>query len=267
MCLLGFVPRRTRLDFSESPSPSDVTPPAAAMRNPRARKTPPPENGDNGATVSKPVKGPDMSRVDFTKKLSDVKLNRDVLFVPPSMPATDLLVKMQSTRIHMAVVVDEYGGTDGLVTIEDLVEEIVGDIEDEHDTSGGPLIVDTEQGYDVDARVSIEEFEEKLHFEIHGDDGDEDIDTIGGLVVSLVGRVPGRGELVRHESGIEFEVLEGDPRRLKKLRVHLASSRPARQARNARDDKPAQSQEEPKAQGSDTRQGSGADEKAPPVNS
>ncbi len=195
----------------------------AAMRKPRTRKSA--KAGDAAeAPARSPAKGPDMSRVDFSQTITDAKISREVLFVPPSMPAIDLLVKMQSTRIHMAVVIDEYGGTDGLVTIEDLVEEIVGDIEDEHDSSEGPMIVETEQGYDADARVSIEEFEEQISFKLLESEDEEDIDTLGGLVVSMVGRVPIRGELVRHDSGIEFEVLEGDPRRLKKLRVHLGTS-------------------------------------------
>ncbi len=180
-----------------------------------------PVKAQNRPAGTKPSSGPDMSKVDLSKLLSEARIRREVLFVPPSMPAIDLLAKMQTTRIHMAVVIDEYGGTDGLVSIEDLVEEIVGDIEDEHDTDDSPLIIETENGYDVDARLSIEELEEKLGFEVVPSDREEDVDTLGGLVFSMVGRVPVRGELIRHESGIEFEVQEGDARRLKKLRIHL----------------------------------------------
>lgn len=125
----------------------------------------------------------------------------------------------------MAIIVDEYGGTDGLASFEDVVEEIVGEIEDEHDTDDVPLIAEIPAGYDADARLPIDDLEELLGFEVGlADRDDEDIDTLGGLVVSMIGRVPVRGELIRHDAGIEFEVLQGDPRRLKKLRIHLTPS-------------------------------------------
>ena len=146
-------------------------------------------------------------------------LLREVLFVSPAMLVLDLLLEMRLTRTHMALVVDEYGGIDGLVTIEDLVEEIVGDIEDEHDIVGAPLLDRGPDGMIVaDARATLEEFE-ALVGDVLSDEEREDIDTLGGLVFNLVGRVPSRGELVAHPSGIEFEVLDGDPRRLKRLRV------------------------------------------------
>ena len=149
---------------------------------------------------------------------------REVLFVPPAMPVLDLLLKMRATRVHMAIVVDEYGGTDGLVTIEDLVEEIVGEIEDEHDEVEGPLIVTRADGsLDADARASIDEFEKEVGIDLLPDERDEDVDTLGGLVFSLLGRVPQRGELVRHTAGLEFEILDADPRRIKRLRVRRVS--------------------------------------------
>jgi CBS domain containing-hemolysin-like protein len=145
---------------------------------------------------------------------------RELLFVPPSMPASDLLVKMQASHIHMAIVVDEYGGTDGLVSIEDLVEEIVGDISDEHDIDEGQMIRDGGNGvYVADARVGIEELEELLGVDFLPDERDQDADTLGGLIFSMMGRVPVRGELIRHDSGIEFEIMESDPRRVKKIRI------------------------------------------------
>lgn len=151
------------------------------------------------------------------------RLRRDVLFVPPSMPAHDLLLKMQTTRSHLALVIDEYGGTDGLVSIEDLVEEIVGDIEDEHDVVEGPLLVERDDGkIDADARAPIEELERMLGFELVDEEEGEDVDTLGGLVFSLVGRVPLRGEVIAHPAGLEFEVRDADPRRIKRLRVHHA---------------------------------------------
>jgi CBS domain containing-hemolysin-like protein len=136
------------------------------------------------------------------------------------MPAMNLLIRMQTTRIHMALVVDEYGGTDGLVTIEDLVEEIVGEIEDEHDEAEDEHIhVDPKTGMTAAARTPVDELEERLGIKLV-ENGDTDIDTLGGLVFTLVGRVPARGELVKHPSGTEFEVLDADPRRIKKLKIH-----------------------------------------------
>lgn len=150
-------------------------------------------------------------------------IRREVLFVPPSMPALDLLIKMQATRMHLALVIDEYGGTDGLVSIEDLVEEIVGDIEDEHDEDEAPMLVRREDGdIDADARAPIEDLEKMTGVKLIDDDAEDDVDTLGGLVFSLVGRVPVRGELVRHPLGLEFEVKDADPRRIKRLRIHHA---------------------------------------------
>lgn len=150
------------------------------------------------------------------------KLRRDVLFVPPSMPALDLLIRMQKTHIHLAIVIDEYGGTDGLVSIEDLVEQIVGEIEDEHDTDAAPVLIQREGGgFDADARVPVGELEDKVAIALLSEDREEDIDTLGGLIFSLVGRVPQRGELIRHPGGLEFEIIDADPRRVKKIRIHL----------------------------------------------
>lgn len=147
---------------------------------------------------------------------------RAVLFVPPSMQVVNLLVKMQSTRVHMALVIDEYGGTDGLVTIEDLVEQIVGDIEDEHDTDETKLILPRAPGeFDASARAALEEIEKMVGFALVDEEEAEEIDTLAGLVFSLVGRVPQRGEIVKHPAGLEFEVLDADPRRLKRLRVRV----------------------------------------------
>ena len=148
------------------------------------------------------------------------KLVREVEFVPPSMPVLDLLLKMRTLRVHMAMIIDEFGGTDGLVTIEDLVEAIVGEIEDEHDVAEGPLLTEVGEGVlDADARVSIEEVEARMSCDFLPEERDEDIDTIGGVVASLAGRVPQRGEIIAHPSGIEFEITEADARRVKRLRV------------------------------------------------
>lgn len=148
------------------------------------------------------------------------KFKRELLFVPPSMPAHELLLKMQTTHIHLALVIDEYGGTDGLVSIEDLIEEIVGDIDDEHDVEEAPQLKAREDGgYDADARLDLEDFKSQTGIALAPEEADEEIDTLGGLAVSLVGRVPQRGEIIPHPSGFEFEIIEADPRRVKKLRL------------------------------------------------
>jgi CBS domain containing-hemolysin-like protein len=163
----------------------------------------------------------DFGSVDLSRTIASAKLRRPVLYVPPSMPATNLLIRMQATRIHMALVVDEYGGTDGLVTIEDLVEQIVGDIEDEHDVAEAAYIVsEPKLGLVALARTPIKLLEDHLGVKLLKPEEEEDIDTLGGLMFSLLGRVPVRGELVRHPSGIELEVLDADARRLKKVRIH-----------------------------------------------
>ncbi len=182
-----------------------------------------PRNGTKPKTdaARKPAQKLSLQKVATERTLKAVNLMRPVLFVPPSMPASDLLVKMQATRIHMGIVVDEYGGTDGLVSIEDLVEEIVGEIVDEHDEEDKAQFTDAGNGvYVVDARAPIEDLEGLLGIPFQAEDDEDDADTLGGLVFSLVGRVPARGELVKHESGIEFEIVDADPRRIRKLKVH-----------------------------------------------
>jgi CBS domain containing-hemolysin-like protein len=156
------------------------------------------------------------------------KIQRKVLFVAPSMRVLELLLEMRVKRCHMALVVDEFGGVDGLVTIEDLVEEIVGEIEDEHDRPEEPDLKALPDGaFDADARLPVEELEEKLGLFL-ADEERENVDTVGGLVASLAGRVPIRGELIRHPSGLEFEVLDADPRRVKRLRLRRGKPKAAR---------------------------------------
>jgi CBS domain containing-hemolysin-like protein len=179
-----------------------------------------------------------LSKVDLQRSIATMNITRDLLYVPGSMSVLDLLLKMQTTRVHLALVVDEYGGTDGLVSIEDLVEEVVGDIADEHDVEDEPLIrTDPKLGLIADARMPIEDLEKHLQRELVSEEQEEDIDTLGGLVFSIAGRIPARGELVRHPSGIEFEVLEADPRRIKKLRIHVP-----KEAGEASDAAPSDSQ-------------------------
>jgi CBS domain containing-hemolysin-like protein len=148
------------------------------------------------------------------------RLLRKVLFVAPSVPILDLLVQMRQARTHIAMVVDEFGGIDGLVTIEDLIEEIVGEIEDEHDVAEAPSMVERPDGSIIaDARIPIETLEEQHGTRLRPAGDEEAVDTLGGLVFTLAGRVPKRGEVIAHPGGIEFEVLDADPRRVKRLRV------------------------------------------------
>jgi CBS domain containing-hemolysin-like protein len=145
---------------------------------------------------------------------------RKVLFVAPSLPVFDLLVQMRQSRTHIAMVVDEFGGIDGLVTIEDVIEEIVGDIEDEHDVDETPTLIERPDGSVIaDARLPIETFEEQHGLPLRHNGDHEEVDTLGGLVFTLAGRVPRRGEVILHPGGLEFEVLDADPRRIKRLRV------------------------------------------------
>jgi len=148
-----------------------------------------------------------------------------LLFVPPSMTIGVLLTKMQAERRHMALVIDEYGGTDGLVTIEDLIEQVIGEIEDEHDQDEGLFWAEEKPGsYIAVAKTPLDEFEAEIGQSLtdHDEVDEEEIDTLGGLVVMLSGRVPTRGEVVQHPDGPEFEVIDADPRRVKRLRVTLS---------------------------------------------
>jgi magnesium and cobalt transporter len=149
---------------------------------------------------------------------------RPLLFVPPSMPLGVLLQKMQAERIHMALVIDEYGGTDGLVTIEDLLEQVVGEIEDEHDVDEAQHFVTEKPGVWLAlAKTPLDEFEAEIGMDLtsHEEIDEEEVDTLGGLVFMLAGHVPARGEVIRHPDGPEFEVIDADPRRIKRLRVRL----------------------------------------------
>lgn len=153
------------------------------------------------------------------------RLKRDLLYVPISMKLPNLLLQMRAKRCHMALVIDEYGGTDGLVTIEDLVEEIIGDIDDEHDDLDQDLIVDIGNGvWDADARVELDTFSARAGVDFTLEDLEDDIDTLGGLVFALAGRVPPRGEILHHPTGYDFEVIDADPRKIKRLRIRSAKA-------------------------------------------
>jgi len=163
---------------------------------------------------------PDLGSFDLGIPLSAAKILRPVLFVPPSMLALDLLVKMQTSRTHMALVIDEYGGTDGLVSIENLIEIVVGQIEDEHDLEETPMIVSSGDGtHIVDARADLTDVSAVLGIDLSQGEDAEEIDTIGGLVGMLAGRVPVRGQIIPGPGTLEFEVLDADPRRVKRVRI------------------------------------------------
>ena len=147
-------------------------------------------------------------------------IKKDILHIPPSMPALDLLIKMQLTRLHMGVVIDEYGGVDGLITIEDVIEEITGEIEDEHDDKDISMFIKLGPNmFEANARLSIAELEKISQIQLIKED--DDTDTIGGLVATIAGRVPQRGEIIKHDSGIVFTILDADPRRIKTIKISL----------------------------------------------
>jgi len=179
--------------------------------------------------------GLDLGAIDLSMQLSSTRITREMLFVPPSMPALDLLEKMQATRIHLALVVDEYGGTDGLVSMEDIVEQIVGDIADEHDEDELPSIVRQLDGsFVADARASLDDVTAAVGVAFDVGDAAEEVDTLGGYLMTQVGRLPLRGELVPGPAGFEIEVLDSDPRRIKKVRILRSKDRPIEHDRDGR---------------------------------
>jgi CBS domain containing-hemolysin-like protein len=173
----------------------------------------------------------DPKSIDLARPLSDTKIVRRILYVPPSMPIVDLLVKMQATRIHLALVIDEYGGTDGLVSIEDIVEEIVGDIEDEHDDQESRIVALGDGSFLADARASLTEAMTAVGngFDV-GASADE-VDTLGGLLVTLAARVPNRNEILRGPGDYDFEIIDADPRRVKRVRIFRRPPDPPKRER------------------------------------
>lgn len=187
-----------------------------------------PRNGaakvDNGTAQTKKDKPDksnnfDLSRVDLNRTVDEAGIVRDVLFVPPSMLASDLMQRMQAMRTQMALVIDEYGGTDGLVSLEDIVEMVVGDIEDEHDDEADMITIVSEDVLVADARAELEDLAEVIGKDFEFGDLAEDVDTLGGLIFSALGRIPARGEVVRALPKFEFHVLDADPRRIKRVRI------------------------------------------------
>jgi CBS domain containing-hemolysin-like protein len=216
------------------------------------------------ATTPKPARRKwhalDPRAIDLTLTLSDSKLTRRILYVPPSMAAVDLLVRMQATRIHLALVIDEYGGTDGLASIEDIVEEIVGDIEDEHDEEEAKIVALGDGSFLADARASLHEAAQMLGsgFET-GASGDE-VDTVGGLLVTLAAKVPPRGEIVRGPGEYDFEVIDADPRRVKRVRIFRRPPDPPKRERKRKSkaaEPPAESSEAAPPESMDKRSASG----------
>ncbi len=187
--------------------------------------------------------GLDLRSVDLAMSLSDANIIRKLLYIPPSMRAIDLLAQMQASRIHLALVVDEYGGTDGLVSIEDIVEQIVGEIDDEHDSDEPPSIVrQPDNSFIADARASLEDVRSVIGEDFVPGEAGEEVQTLGGYLVSHLGRLPVRGEVISGPGNFEVEVLDADPRRVKRLRIAVRKERPtpraAREGRKAREAAP-----------------------------
>ncbi|MGA2291393.1 hemolysin family protein [Bradyrhizobium sp.] len=179
--------------------------------------------------------GLDLRAVDLALPLADANIIRKLLFVPPSMRAIDLLAQMQASRIHLALVVDEYGGTDGLVSIEDIVEQIVGEIDDEHDSDEPPAIVrQADNSFIADARASLDDVRSVIGEDFVTGEAGEEVETLGGYLVTHVGRLPVRGEVISGPGNFEIEVLDADPRRVKRLRIATRKERPAARAREGR---------------------------------
>ena len=172
--------------------------------------------------------GLDLRSVDLSMPLADANIIRKLLFVPPSMRAIDLLAQMQASRIHLALVVDEYGGTDGLVSIEDIVEQIVGEIDDEHDSDEPPSIVrQPDNSFIADARASLDDVRSVIGEDFVTGEAGEEVATLGGYLVTHVGRLPVRGEVISGPGNFEIEVLDADPRRVKRLRITTRKERAA----------------------------------------
>lgn len=175
------------------------------------------------ASGEKPARTPkaefDLGRVDLSKTVAEAGIIRQVLFVPPSMLAADLMARMQADRTQMALVIDEYGGTDGLASLEDIVEMVVGDIEDEHDDDEAMIQRVSDDVFIADARVELEELAEAIGPDFDIREQLEDADTLGGLIFASLGRIPVRGEVVQAVPGFEFHILDADPRRVKRVRV------------------------------------------------
>ncbi len=202
--------------------------------------------GETGKTRRKKPfpAGLDLRAVDLALPLLDASIIRKLLYVPPSMRAIDLLAQMQASRIHLALVVDEYGGTDGLVSMEDIVEQIVGEIDDEHDFDEAPAIVrQADNSFIADARASLDDARKVIGEDFVTGEAGEEVATLGGYLVSHVGRLPVRGELISGPGNFEIEVLDADPRRVKRLRIAQRKERPAARTQRERSRREAASEQ------------------------
>ncbi|WP_113132045.1 hemolysin family protein [Hyphomicrobiales bacterium] len=201
--LLSYVTKQARNRRRNGKAPTAVT-----VTGEKTEKTP-----------RSPKASFDLSRVDLGKSLEEAGIVRQLLFVPPSMLASDLMQRMQAARIQMALVIDEYGGTDGLVSLEDIVEMVVGDIEDEHDDDEVMFARTSDDVFLADARVELEEIAAAIGPDFDVREQLEDVDTLGGLIFASLGRIPVRGEVVQAIPGFEFQILDADPRRVKRVRI------------------------------------------------
>ena len=184
------------------------------------------EPGAASADEKPPAADLDLGKIDLSMPLAATKIVREMLYAPPSMPALDLLAKMQATRIHLALIIDEYGGSDGLVSIEDLVELIVGDIADEHDEAELPAVIRQNDGsFLASGRASLDEVRAVVGDEFDVGEAAQDVDTLGGYLVMRAGHVPVRGELVPGPDSFEAEVLDADPRRVKRVKIYRSKDR------------------------------------------
>ncbi len=207
----------------------------------------------NGNGAEKPLKAPaktpkadfDLGRVNLSKTVAEAGIIRKVLFVPPSMLAADLMARMQADRTQMALVIDEYGGTDGLASLEDIVEMVVGDIEDEHDDDEAMITRVTDDVSVADARVELEELAEAIGSDFDIREQLEDADTLGGLIFASLGRIPARGEVVQAIPGFEFHVLDADPRRVKRVRITRKRPHAARRRERKPEGEPAAGRDTP----------------------
>jgi CBS domain containing-hemolysin-like protein len=177
---------------------------------------------------------PHLEKVDLSTTIGESGILRELLFAPASMSALDLLVRMQSRHIHLALIIDEHGGTDGLVSIEDLLEEVVGNIEDEHDAANVPMVAEDAEGFVADARAYVEDVEAQIGAKLLAS-SEDDFDTIGGLIFAMLGRIPAPGEIIAHPaSGVRFEILDADGRRVKRVRIRRQDADPDGAGGNAR---------------------------------
>ncbi|MBB5047673.1 magnesium and cobalt transporter [Rhodopseudomonas rhenobacensis] len=232
--LLAYMTARAR---DELPSKTKAASKAAAAATAAAAvKTAPLKSSPAKASRKKPsTKGLDLRAIDLKIPLTETGIIRKLLYVPPSMRAIDLLAQMQASRIHLALVVDEYGGTDGLVSIEDIVEQIVGEIDDEHDSAEPPSIVrQADNSFIADARASLEDVRSVIGEDFVTGEAGEEVETLGGYLVTHVGRLPVRGEVISGPGNYEIEVLDADPRRVKRLRIGARKERPAPRQREPR---------------------------------